>query len=83
MMNRTFCDSCGNEITEHNEAIGGCISKNRLGTTVTGKGKNKDALMKVELLTSMNGTANAGDFCKYCIIEAFSSLDDRPKIVKS
>lgn len=33
--------------------------------------------MEVEVVTSLSGTYNDGDFCKYCILDALYELDDR------
>lgn len=33
----------------------------------------------VEIIQSVDGTSNAGDVCKYCILDALYRLDDRPK----
>ena len=74
-MTRYFCDGCGEELTNDNRATGGTIAGDRLGVTVK-KGVHK---LKVELLISCDNPANSGLFCKYCIIDAFSALDDRPK----
>lgn len=65
---------CGREITVENKAIGSTVSIGRLGTSLKKDGK----VLNVELITG-NGTWNDGIFCKYCIIEAFKKLDDRPK----
>lgn len=72
---KRFCDKCKTEITDNNNCSGGKVSESRLGTSI----KTKEGTLSVELLHSWNGTANAGDFCKYCIIDAFISLDDRPR----
>jgi hypothetical protein len=36
-------------------------------------------LLQVEVIQSLNGTSNAGDVCKYCILDALRRLDDRPR----
>jgi hypothetical protein len=41
--------------------------------------KHGTSTLKAEVLTTWNGTANAGDICKYCVLDALYKLDDRPK----
>jgi hypothetical protein len=72
-MTKTFCDRCNAEITSENEAKGGSISSSRLGTKVGRKG------MSVEIMIRTDGTANQGDYCKHCILDALYQLDDRPR----
>lgn len=77
-MIRYYCDGCRKEITEANAAVGGPIhSADRLGTEIVTK---ESVHLKVEVITSMNGTANAGQFCKHCVLDALYRLDDRPKL---
>lgn len=74
-MTKYFCDVCGDEVTDANKPEGG----GRVGATLeceTGK-------LHVEILTTWRGTANAGCFCKYCVLDALSKLDDRPKCAVS
>ena len=67
-----FCDGCGAEVTEENQCAGGPMySKDRLGGEVVAK---SGARLKVEILTSLNGTANAGCFCKHCVVQAIIDL---------
>lgn len=73
-MIKHFCDGCLEEITDRNRAAGGHLSSQRLGAEIKGRG-NK--LLKVEVITSSNETANQGLFCKYCILDALYALDDR------
>lgn len=73
-MIKHYCDVCGDVITENNCAIGGGIASDRLG----GKIRIQDIELKWEIITSLDGCANKGDFCKYCIIDAIKQLDDRP-----
>jgi hypothetical protein len=74
-MQKTFCDQCGDEITDATKCTGGYERNWRLGTEIQRNGVK----LRVEILTAKNGTANAGDFCKYCVIEAINALDDRPR----
>lgn len=83
-MKKHFCDKCGAEITDSNACVGGHVSTSRLGTEITFRTKGQSPLdkshtLKLELMHTFDGTANAGDFCKYCVIDAFNGLDDRPK----
>lgn len=68
-MIKAFCDQCGKEITDKNAATGGS-SKRRLCTSI--------GHLSVEVMTAQNGVSNAGDYCKYCILDALYKLDDRP-----
>jgi len=61
-----FCDQCGEEITEENK-----IKSGRLKTSIGHLG--------IQVLMSKDKTANDGDFCKYCVLDALYKLDDRPK----
>ncbi len=74
-MIKYFCDFCEKEITKENSPEGGFNNVRRVGTTLNKNGLN----LKVEIITSRNGTANDGQFCKHCILDALYKLDDRPK----
>ena len=41
----------------------------------------KTASLRVEVQHSINGVWNAGEVCKYCIIDAVNQADDRPTCV--
>lgn len=56
-------------------------SGGRLATSVLGKIVPMKKLT-VEVITSKEGCANDGDFCKYCILDALYKLDDRVKELK-
>ena len=73
-MTKYFCDGCEVELNEHNSPGGGKNS-GRLEATV---GKNGRTL-KVEVIHSQDGCANAGMYCKHCILDALNELDDRLK----
>lgn len=60
---------------EGNQATGGHKSSNRLGTEIK-KGKVR---LRIEVLHYLDDTANAGLFCKYCILDALYKLDDRTR----
>ena len=74
-MIKHFCDCCKKEMTPEITPKGGCNGA-RLDTEV----KVKGIRLKVEVITSLDGTGNAGDFCKYCILDALQELDDRPRL---
>ena len=74
-MVKYFCDKCGEEITDKNMSEGGTKSEGRLGVEIE-YGKHT---LAVEVINSLDGCANAGLFCKYCILDALYQLDDRPK----
>lgn len=73
-MIKHFCDSCGAEITKEN-SVGE-------GGTLVGKWRSpfmKDAVeIQFEVLTATL-TGSQPEFCKYCVISAVQSLDDRPR----
>lgn len=71
-----FCDFCGEEITKANACK--LNETERLGATVIGKTGTK---LSVQLHTAADHVWNKGEFCKYCILDAFNKLDDRPKEV--
>ena len=72
-MKRYFCDVCGSEIGDENAQCAGSTG-NRVAAEVIGKhGK-----LSVEVHAAINDTWNAGDVCKYCIIDAVNRADDRP-----
>ena len=67
-----FCDGCGVEVTAENQCAGGPMySKDRLGGEIVAK---SGARLKVEILTSLNGIANDGCFCKHCVVQAIIDL---------
>jgi len=60
-MIKTFCDSCGDETT-----------KSTLVTKLSGLQVNtKESNLHVEV------HIGDGDFCKYCVVDAVNTLDDR------
>lgn len=69
-MVKYFCDYCENEIDDDNR-----IDGDRLKTQITADSYT----LSIEIITGLNGVANAGHFCKYCVIQAVNKLDDRPK----
>lgn len=73
MMIKIYCDCCGSKIDESNSFID--KPRNRLSATV--KAKTGSRCMNVEVITGLDGVSNAGDFCKYCVIDAITSIDDR------
>jgi hypothetical protein len=78
-MTKYFCDICEKEITpENNVSLGGNSSR------LEGEKRYHKSLngLYFEIITGLNKTANAGVFCKYCIIDAVKSLDDRPRAVE-
>lgn len=74
-MTKYFCDGCEKEVTKDNDAHGGFNTTGRLGTTLQRGGHE----IKIEVLTSMDGTANNGLFCRHCVLDALLKLDDRPR----
>lgn len=84
MSTKRFCDHCGDEITMSNDlrplgdaTIGSAVGRLCGAHERHGPG-GRDRLM-VEIVTGQDSTWNRGDYCRYCVIDAVSSLDDRPK----
>lgn len=71
-----FCDICGERLLERNTPKGG-INNRRVGTKIYNP--DNSASLSVEIIAYKNNTANDGDFCIYCIIDALNKLDDRVK----
>lgn len=74
-MIKRFCDCCGDEIVDSNR-----IDPSYNNRFSAGIKKHEDgAVLTVEVVTAKDATWNAGDFCKYCIIDAVNEADDRPR----
>lgn len=76
-MIKYFCDYCGDEITDTNKAFGGTTCDARLGVGMKVKGKKLD----LELIVGDDAGSSSVDLCKYCILDAFKKLDDRPQAI--
>ena len=75
-MTKTFCDACGEELTSRNLPSGGFMVKSRLGAELrTSDGR----VFHFEVIGAVGKCANDGVFCKYCILDALNSADDRPR----
>lgn len=72
---KRFCDMCGEEIVGRRSIVDPVPGRSRLATEV----RNGDCRLGVEVITSHDGTANTGDFCRYCVLDALYALDDRAK----
>lgn len=76
MMIKRYCDICEQELGETNAILTKDMNEViRLTTRL--QSKNSDSVLTLALITSLNGTSNNGDFCKYCVLDAFYQLDDR------
>jgi len=71
-MIKYYCDICGTEITP----------ENKKPATFTGKKVSTHGLPKRELMVQLVEHDPCGDedacVCKYCMIDAIKSADDRP-----
>lgn len=78
-MMKHYCDCCGNEITAENGCSGGRVhsATTRLGCEV--ESKRTGAILRVEIITAMDGKWNDGDFCRLCVLDALYQLDPRRK----
>lgn len=71
-MKKTFCDCCADEIPD--------VRPERL----SGQSRRGKYVINFEIMTGLNEpnqtgiSMNNGDICKYCIIDAVNTLDDRP-----
>jgi hypothetical protein len=70
-----YCDFCGDKITKHNACCGGAMHcrDSRLGIEVERDG----VVLKVEIMTSLDGVSNKGDVCRFCVLDALNKLDTR------
>lgn len=80
MSAKYFCDFCDAELTDANRCSG-ATDGIRLGGERQARGSMQTRI-SVEVMTARNGVWNSGDFCKYCVIDAVNSLDDRPRSAK-
>ncbi len=71
-MIRYFCDCCGEEIAARDSK-----DRNPLHR-LTAKLKRGQSELQVEVIETKDGCSNAGNFCRYCVLDALRSLDDRP-----
>jgi hypothetical protein len=72
-MIRYFCDCCEKELQGRDGS--GRIPPGRLKATL----KKGASLLTVEVIEMKDGVSNAGHFCRYCVLDALASLDDRPR----
>lgn len=72
-MIRYFCDCCGEEIAD-----GDTKDRNPLHR-LTAKLKRGNSELQVEVIETKDNVSNAGQFCRYCVLDALASLDDRPR----
>jgi len=71
-MIKHYCDACGTKITKENKQPDKFI----------GKKIYPDGAIKRELIVCLSEVYPCGDkvvsFCKYCLIDAINTMDDRP-----
>ena len=67
-MRKFFCDICESELTNRD-----------FGRQAGSYTRYKTPILNFEITTGKDGVWNGGDFCRYCIIDAVNTLDDRPK----
>jgi hypothetical protein len=70
-----YCDVCGKEMTN---VLGVKEGINDLGRLTAHVSTHKSKF-SFQIIVSENSVSNRGDVCKYCILDAFQKLDDRPK----
>ena len=71
-MIKRFCDCCKLEMTERTTPSWGDNGA-RVGVAIDRNGVK----LGVQVIQFVNGTANAGDVCTHCILDALYALDDR------
>lgn len=75
-MIKRYCDICGKEMSISNTPCEG-----RTGSRIAATAKHLNAKLEVEVVVSVDGGANCGDVCKYFVLDALYSLDDRARLV--
>lgn len=78
-MIKHFCDKCETEMIDKNKIVGGKTGTHLSASTPFSA--TSDAVLNVEVLVGLNGVWETGTFCKYCVIDLLTTLDDRPKLV--
>lgn len=73
-MIKFYCDICECEITDENKV------DNRLSGKMDSRKKKANEIC-FEITTGLNNIWNSGHFCKYCVIDAIRTLDDRPRAI--
>lgn len=68
-MIKYFCDQCWTELTNENICVGGIL-----------EGSHKSLQFSVSTTKHHDAKSN-GDWCKYCVIDAVASLDNRDRAV--
>lgn len=76
-MIRYFCDCCGEEIADTNRIES---DKGRLLGVLRSKLRPPGEPLQVEVTTALGSSWNGGHFCKYCVIDAVNTKDDRPQV---
>lgn len=67
-----FCDGCGTNIERD-------YVSNRLESERTFRLDGKRVIVKVECMVTVDGTTNAGDICRDCVIDTVNAADTRPR----
>lgn len=70
MSNKTFCDGC-------DRLMAGSLEINHYSVEVSVKRHDKGGRIKLGVRLTED---SEHDICRYCIADAFASLDDRPKV---
>lgn len=75
-MIKHFCDMCEAEITPKNAPKGAVGDEAVMGAVL----KRRGLMLGVDVVLKPPAEgAEAGEFCKYCILDALYKLDDRPE----
>lgn len=74
-MIKYYCDRCEQELTDRNR-----LPHNDIGRLQSHFKLSNGKVMRAEIITGTDSTANLGHYCKYCIIDCINTLDDRSKL---
>ncbi len=74
IMTKRYCDKCNREMNDSNTPMGG-PNLGRIEAAL----KHGTSQLTAVVLTTWKGVENAGDICKYCVLDALYELDDRPR----
>lgn len=72
-MIRYFCDCCGKEIPAEDATF-----RNPLWGRLSAELKRGNSALRVSVIEYKDNVGNSGQFCRYCVLDALRSLDDRP-----
>lgn len=72
MSTKRYCDVCGREITTN------VVTDRITRDSSMRKPNGLPQRLQIEVQCGVGAAWNAGDLCKYCVIDFINALDDRP-----